>query len=509
MAAITWRDVAVPSFGGNRGGNPATGVAQALAGLSDGLKQFSEQQKQANGNALLTRALGIQDPDQLRKALSSGSILQGVDVSQVDPRILQSLDSRVGGLLSQKATEQGITSSKLGDDRTRQAMADDQYKQNRLVSEDRNEDSARGQLAAQLGNTGALANLSTEDQQRIASTRSSLASAVLSRAGQQISNATDSFNLSKNKRDDTSNQTAITTADNIMRSSATVDDARAAISDMTDLDGPTRARATQYLNKTFGDLYAPVGVTPTITKTKSTGGKETGSTVHKGTDAKGKAVTPTEAESVSSPLARDALAGLGRTMAQNNSAGVVADVEKNLGDTRSAPEVAQTLSKLFPEVDAGKLSGLITEKMAKNKNLSAADVGSALSRSTTGNYWGSTRFAPGVGVDDSSFDANLTDLATGKADYMSAGNQEVRSVATGIKTADKNLSDAQATYVALQRRKESQPGIDTGKAKERLDRAQAALETAISRFQGKAEYRPIYREPPKNGRPAQNRMGNR
>ncbi|MNF46709.1 hypothetical protein D3C84_278840 [compost metagenome] len=182
-------------------------------------------------------------------------------------------------------------------------------------------------------------------------------------------------------------------------------------------------------------------------------------------------------------------------MAQNNSVGIVADIEKNLGDTRSAPEVVKEMAELFPEVDQGKLNGLVTEAMANNKNLSAADVASAIKRSTTGNWMGSTRFGDGIGIDDDTFTANLKAVATGKADYMSVDNQRTRAAGSVIKAADKSLADAKADLIALQRRARGSAGnIDTSRAEERVQRAQQKLDDAIQRQQENISFQPIYSE---------------
>lgn len=483
MAALTWREVAAPNFAGVNQANNGAGVTldRALSGLSDGLKQFATDRQAGVDSSILARAMQIQDPDQLRKELTTGSLLQGVDLSRVSPKVLESIDGRVGSLLNQAATQQGIVTSKLGNKQTQQNMDINGYEQTRKVSQDGIEDAARGQLAQQLGLTGALANLSTKDQQQVAQTNSSLASAVLSRAGQSISNATGSFNLSTRQRDDKANQAAIGQVGDLLSRNATVDDLRRDF-EQTEFASPqARLAALGQLEKTTGQrLYAPVDTeVPATTTTGGTGGKGAG---------------PTDASVVSSAEARDALSGLGRTMAQNNSKGVVADIEKNLGDTRSAPEVAQEIAKLFPEVEHGTLSGLITEKLSKNPNLSAADVGSALLRSTTGNFFGSDSFGDGVGVDRKTFDANLTDISTGKADYMSAGNQVVRAASAAIKSADKKLADAKSDLSALQRRSSSQPNIDTSRAEARVERQQRQLDAVIQKYRTTPELQPVYRK---------------
>lgn len=482
MAALTWREVAAPNFAGVNQANIGAGVTldRALSGLSEGLKQFSTERQAGVDSSILARAMQIQDPDQLRKELTSGSLLQGVDLTRVNPKVLQTIDSRVGSLLNQAATEQGIVTSKLGNKRTQQDIDFSQYDQTRKVGQNQIEDAARPELARQLGLTGALAQLATKDQQQVAQTNSGLASAELSRAGQRISNASGAFGLNTRQRDDKANQAAIGQVGDLLSSNATVDDLRRSFEETQFASPQAKLVALGQLEKATGQrLYAPVDL-DTPAPTAGGGGKGAG---------------PTDPTVASSADARDALAELGRTQAQNNSKGVVADVEKNLSDTRSAPEVAQEIAKLFPEVEHGTLSGLITEKMSKNPNLSAADIGSALLRSTTGNFWGSDSFGDGVGVDRKTFDANITDMATGKADYMSAGNQTVRAAATAIKNADKKLEDAKSDLLALQRRARGSAGnIDTSRAEERVQRQQQALQSVIEKYQSTPELQPVYRK---------------
>jgi len=482
MAALTWRDVAAPNFGGvNQAFNNA-GVTldRALNGLSEGLKQFSTERQAGVDNSLLARSLQIQDPDQMRKMLSDGSLLQGVDLSRVNPKVLENLNNRVGTLLNQASTEQGISSSKTSQAATQQNMDFGRQDQTRKTQQQMLEDAARPELARQLGLTGALAALPLEQQRATATTNSSLASAELSRAGQRISNASGSFNLGRAQRDDAANQNAMAEVSNLIQNNATIDDLRLGF-EQTEFKSPqARANALKQLETVTGQrLYAPVDTGGGALQMSAPGG------------AKGNAPIGSGGGDVQSTEARQALQEVGRRVAQNNSVGVVADIEKNLGDTRSAPEVVSELAKLYPEVEQGKLTGMVTEAMSSNPNLSAADVGSAINRSLTGNWLGSTRFADGVGIDDDSFDANLKAISSGKADYMSIDNQRTRAAGNQIKSADKALADAKTELMALQRRAQSQTNIDTSRAEERVERLQQRLDDAIQRQQDNPAAKPI------------------
>ena len=148
MAALTWRDVAAPSFGGvNQGFNNAGATLdRALSGLSDGLKQFATDRQAGVDNSILAKTMQIQDPTQLRQAISSGSLLQGVDLTQVNPKVLELMGNQVSKLLNNASTEQSIATSKLGNDQTRQNMDINKYDQERKVGQNGIEDAARPEL---------------------------------------------------------------------------------------------------------------------------------------------------------------------------------------------------------------------------------------------------------------------------------------------------------------------------------------------------------------------------
>lgn len=494
MAALTWQQVVAPNFSDSNALARQAGetVNNAFAGIGDALAKYRAQNQATQEGALLSRALQIQDADKFREALTSGSLLQGLNPTTLSPKVLGQLDSRVGSLLQQAATQQGIDSSKVNTQAT-------QYKLDRTQGQDKLEDAARGQLARQLGLTGDLAALSTADQQKIAGTQSTLATQAIGRAAtnlgmqqtrQNINQSATNFN---NAQTDRANlQEAIITADNITRQSGTVEDARANLDEMTDQDPLVRAAVNQQLNKTFGNIYAPVdGVAP------ATGGKAPA----------GSGATDAPA----SPQATAALSEISRRVSQNSSVGVIADIEKNLTDSRSAGEVGTEIAKVIPGGDPQRISGLIAEALSKNPRLSAADVGSALQRSVTNNFFGSTSLGDGLGVDDQTFATNLQSYNTGKADRGSAEVKRVIAKGKAIETADKKLSDAKTALAALARRSQSQSGIDTTRAQERVEKAQAALDAAIKSQQDDDAFKPIYQAEPtpdQRRRPERGRANN-
>lgn len=490
MAALTWRDVAGPNFSGvSQTLNSANSTMdRALSGLSDGLRQFSADQQVGVDGQILGNALRINDADKYRDALNSGQLLQGADLSKVSPKVLEQLAARSGQLLQQDATRQGITNSK-------QAFGANEYKQNRLVQQDQLGDAARPELAAQLGLTGAQAGLDLADQQQIANTRSGLASAALNRQATGLANRQRDFDYTRGVRDDGANQQAISEVGELLSNNPTTDMLRESY-EQTKFSSPqARENARKYLEQSTGQrIYQPID-TPVATP---------------GSGGKAQAGGFAEAPNLSNK-AQAALSEVNRRVAQNSSTGVVADIERTIGDTRSIPEIAKEIGETYPvtaEINNAKLTSLIGNAMDANPNLSAAEVGAALQRSVTGNYLGSTRFGNGTGVDDSKFNANLEALTTGKADYMSQDNQRVRSIGSAITKADSALSKAKSDLAALAKRAESSYGVDTSAAEERVDRMQSKLDSAIQKQQDDALYRPVYEKPKsvrEAGRPERNR----
>lgn len=493
MAAITWQQVANPNFGESNALLRQAGdsLNNAFSGIGDALNKYRAENKASQEGALLARALQIQDPTKMREALSSGQLLEGVNLGTVNPKVLQQLDSRVGSLLQQAATQQGIDSSKVNTEAN-------QYTLDRTRGQDTIEDNARGQLAAQLGLSGPLAELSTADQQKVAGTKSTLATQAIGRAATGLGMQQTRQNMSQsatnfgNAQSDRANaQEALITADNIMRNSATIEDARANLDSMTDQDPVVRAAVNQQLGKTFGNLYAPVDA-----PAQGSGGKALA----------GSGAT----EAPASAQASAALQEISRRASQNSSVGVIADIEKNLKDTRSAGEVGVDMAKLVPGGDPQKISGMIAEAMSKNPNLSAADVGSALQRSVTDNFWGSSSIGD-MGVDDGMFKANLQSFNTGKADRGSAEVKRVLAKGKAIESADKKLADAKSELMSIARRAQSQSGVDTTRAQERVERAQAALDAAIQAQQTDPAFQPIYQQEPspeERRRPQRGRANN-
>lgn len=198
-------------------------------------------------------------------------------------------------------------------------------------------------------------------------------------------------------------------------------------------------------------------------------------------------------------LSRDAEFEINRRVAQNNSVGVTADIEANLANTSDAPTIAQDLIKTrFPDGDAQKLLRTITEGQRNNPGLSAADVGSAIARSASPatsypgrNFFGTTEFGGGIGVDDEILKQNLSDIARGKADTLTQANRDTRSRGDSLLKTKEKFDQAAQDLQALRARQATQPGISTDKAEQKFLRVQAALQRILAEQQADPDTRPI------------------
>lgn len=501
MAALTWRDVAAPNFGSVNQALQSSGTtfSNALSGLADGLKQFQTERQQGIEGQVLGNALRINDPTQYEKALTEGSLLNGVDLTKLNPKVLEQLGQRSGQLLNQAATRQSIDSSKLGNVLTQQNIDTGRYKQDRAVQQDQIGDAARPEIARQLGLTGPLADLDVDAQQKIATTNSSLPSAALGRAATSQQMRDRDFAYGVNTRNDSANQDAIARSNELLSRNATIDDLRRDFQE-TEFSSPqARAAALDQVERQTGQrLYAPVGSggVPTaggkslqgVPNSASPKGSSKGSSSHPN-------VAPSfSTDGVQSDEAKQALFELGRRVSQNSSAGVTADIERNLSDTRNIPEITAEFVKNFPGADQGKIIGKLAKAQSDNPGLSAADVASAFNRSISKSAWytpGTTTIGDGVGYDDKAFEDNLKSFNSGRADYMSSDNQRTRGVAAQIRSADSALAQAKADLSAIKSRAASQPGIDTSQAQQRVDRLAQALKDAVSAQQENINLKPI------------------
>ena len=588
MAALTWREVSAPGFGGATGAfrTGAELQSNALTGLAESLKQFQTDRAATVDGQVLANALRVNDPTQYQQNLNNGTFLAGVDPSQVSTKTLGALGDRQRDLLAAAATRQNIDQSA--------------YTHNRAVGENNIQDNARTATADQLKLTNpALRNLSPEQQ--MAYQRN-----LVALEGANINNKTNQFQYTTGVRDDADEQSGIAAGVNVQRNSASAGDALGGIEATEGLTPVARARGIDYLNKAFGNIYAPTGSgAPSAAAPGTRGGSAYDTTFNftptaqpvtnmairdvvsmqdglkdtqghspvgafqinqatlkdfaprvLGSDWESQPLSPENQEKIAkaifedrkgadlsktwaslpnnSPgayknmpweqmrgilaqgevgqnlptdpaslraLSQESQFEINRRQAQNNATGVTADIERNLTNTADAPTVVQDLIKTrMPDADAQDLLRVVTKSMRDNPGLSAADVGSAIARSAspasstpfTRNFMGTTNFGGGVGIDDEVLKNNLDTLRTGKADYMSQDNQRTRKAGEQVASAETAWDQAAQELQALQARQRLQPGISTDKAQAKLEKAQAALQRALSKQQQDPSFRPVW-----------------
>lgn len=592
MAALTWREVSAPNFGGANDALRTGAQLQqnALSGIGDALRQFQTENSANINSEVLARAFQVNDPAALQKGLSDGSILGGIDPRQIDPKTFAALGNRQSDLLAQQATRQGIEKGAYGFDRTKGL--------------DAIQDAARGATADRLQITDPTLRAQSPEQQLAAR------QGEVSLRGGQLGNVAREFQNTTQSRDDLVNQVGINTATNIMRESASPTDALAKLEEMNDLSPAEFQSAYQKLQSDFGKFYSPAQ--PAVAGPGGRGGapgtakgspydasfnfRDTGTPItsqpiknvlevqeesrttqghspmgafqiNKGTledfgpkvlgkDWKEQEFTPEVQERLAkeifdsrkggdlsktwsslpnsspgaykdftwedmrgilangevgqnlpdSPAALRDLSGksrdeVNRRIAQNNATGVTADIERNLTDTRDAPEIVQELIKTrFPNANQDVLLGEVTRAQRANPGLSAADVASAISRSAaptstfnplSRNFSNTTNFGGDVGVNDDVLKANLDALKTGKADRLSQSNKRTVALGAKVDSAQEKADQAQQDLLALQQRQRIQPGIDTERAEATAERATAALKRALAEQQKDPSFRPV------------------
>lgn len=241
MAALTWREVSNPGFGGANSTFRTGAELQnnALSGLGEAIKNFQRDRTATVDGQVLANALRVNDPEQYQKNLNDGTFLAGVDPTQVSPKTISALGDRARDLLSAAATRQNMGQSAYAFDRT--------------VDQNQIQDNARGASANLLNITDPnLRNLSPEEQR-------AMQQGLVALQGGQLNNQNRSFQNTTQVRDDADTQAGIAAAVGVQRNSASAGDALGGIEATEGLSPAARARANTYLSNTFGNIYAPVG----------------------------------------------------------------------------------------------------------------------------------------------------------------------------------------------------------------------------------------------------------
>lgn len=257
--ALTWRNVDAPSFGSSMYGTQQAvqGFSNAATGLSDALGNFGKAQTAQADQAAQMAALQIQDPNALRAALASGSLINGlnVDPTKLSAGTLASLQGRVGTLTDQAQTQANLDKFN--------------YAFGRQQTQDQNTDAARqgmfdvlaaagrgdtaGANAAVAANRDAFSRLSPEQQQTLLANGQSLVSGDQRNAATALTNTI-------NARSDAAQQQGLALGQQI--ESAGMDNTRALAALQNIQDPNARQAAANYLQgRGYQTVSGPIGGT--------------------------------------------------------------------------------------------------------------------------------------------------------------------------------------------------------------------------------------------------------
>lgn len=194
-------------------------------------------------------------------------------------------------------------------------------------------------------------------------------------------------------------------------------------------------------------------------------------------------------------LSQASQADVNRRVSQNNSVGITADIERNLGDTRTAGElVKEAIDKQFPGANPGELIGLVNKIQRDNPGTSAADALSIVSRSARENRWydpGTTSFGGGFAVDDTALKNNTESFTQGRADYSSQANSMTRNLGEKVSNAQSKFDEAYQNLAQRRAAQQVQPGLSTDRQEKALEKAEAELKRALSQQRQDPKYRPV------------------
>lgn len=108
MPPLTWRNVDAPDFRGSLQGFAATGdmLNNAAQGVNDAIRNIKQQQTQDADGKALSQALSYSNPNDYATALSNGSILAGVNPSNLSDRAYALLSDKYGSLINDQSNQQ-------------------------------------------------------------------------------------------------------------------------------------------------------------------------------------------------------------------------------------------------------------------------------------------------------------------------------------------------------------------------------------------------------------------
>lgn len=270
MAQLTWRNVDAPNMSGSLDGiRIASGLlGNATDSLSQGLASFGKAQQQRADSAALQGALQYNDPAAYQEALRNGSILGGIDTSQVSPETMAALSNRSGQLIENAGQQQRQDVTGYAFDRTKGQNTATDAARNAIgqiyTAQQQGDQGAVNRLLQE--NSGILGALSPEEQANLYKTGGDVAGQRLTNIGSALTNQGRSINnqdsgLSLDQRRNSINdQNQVTGVINSIMGSVVPGDAEGARaiaeSQMRGLSTQGQAMLRASLNQQFPGTYS-------------------------------------------------------------------------------------------------------------------------------------------------------------------------------------------------------------------------------------------------------------
>jgi hypothetical protein len=283
---LTWRNVDAPDFRSSMQGYQmfSNMLGDAFRSAGDLVGGFRREQGQAADREILSRALTYQDPQALREALATGTLLSGVNTKAASNEVLSGLGGRVGTLLGQAGQQQALDQNVYTFGRTKDVNARMDAASPALAqfyaARDRG-DVATAQKIWQE-NQATLGQLAPDQLAAALTTGQGLSRGELGQRQGEFGLGRDQYNLGVAKRDDEEARAAQQLALEVFRSSGSPDDAAAAIERSTASE-QVKAQALGRIQQAFPGTYGMApgagggGTAGTLASAQGTAGTQAGS----------------------------------------------------------------------------------------------------------------------------------------------------------------------------------------------------------------------------------------
>lgn len=255
---LTWRNVEAPDFRSSMQGYQMFSnlLGDAVRSATGTLGTIRDENRAGADQAILTRALALQDPQAMREALASGSLLAGVNTRNASPEVLAGLGSRVGTLLNQAGQQQTLDQNAytFGRGRDMNARMDAASPALAQFYAARDQGDIIGAQRIFQENRELLGQLAPDQLASVLTTGQALSRGELGQRTGEFGLSRDQYNLDTVKRDDAESRAAQQLILDVTRSSASPDDAAAAI-ERSKASDQVKAMALGQIQRQFPGTY--------------------------------------------------------------------------------------------------------------------------------------------------------------------------------------------------------------------------------------------------------------